>query len=168
MRRTPQARKPRTPAFRFSHQQSRERGFSLVEITMAIGIVAFAFIAIFGLVPVGLASFRSALDTSVRAQIAQRLVFDAQQADVRKLLSATRQPDRYFDDEGTEVAAESSIYTAALRVLPQTELPGGISPNLLTVQVMIAHNPGQVADPFREDSKLQTTTHSAFIARATK
>lgn len=39
-------------------------GFSLVEVTLAIGVIAFALLAIFSLIPVGLNSARAAIDAT--------------------------------------------------------------------------------------------------------
>lgn len=157
------------PGFPFvSVRRNVQRGFSLVEITMAIGIVAFAFVAIFGLVPIGLNTFREAMDTSVRAQIVQRVVFEAQQTDP-KTLESRADVLRYFDDEGTEVEPEASIYTTTMALLSETELPEtAISQNIMTLTVKVAHNPAHAPNPFGDDSKLHVTTHSAFIARASK
>jgi uncharacterized protein (TIGR02598 family) len=109
-----------------------------VEVTLAIGIVAFAFVALFALLPVGLTTFRQAMDTSVTAQIFQRIVSEAQETDFDSLLVSAEEkgkgrnnqyyvfPLRYFDDQGNEVkvnnpanptAAELQrvIYTARVR-----------------------------------------------------
>lgn len=66
-----------------------QAGFSLVEVTLAIGIVAFAFVALFGLVPTGLNVFRSAIDTSIGSTILQQVVENAQQTDYDALISAS-------------------------------------------------------------------------------
>lgn len=47
------------------------RAFSLVEITVAIGVIAIALIAILGLVPVGMKSGREAVDATRTSLIAQ-------------------------------------------------------------------------------------------------
>ena len=86
-----------------------QRGFSLVEITLAIGIVAFAFIGLFSLIPVGMGVFREAMETSVSAQIVQRVVSDATETEFDQLIANPVSgnyytlPLRYFDDQGTEV-----------------------------------------------------------------
>jgi uncharacterized protein (TIGR02598 family) len=110
-------------AFRNSTAQ---RGFSLIEVVLAVGVVAFAFVAILGLIPAGMGQFRQAIDTSVCAQIAQRVINDAQQAEYATLIDeknlpvslqnfAFRMPTvalsdsnharcmRYFDEQGNEV-----------------------------------------------------------------
>ena len=46
------------------------RGFSLVEVVLSLGIAAFALIAIFGLLPVGLTSNRDSIDQSAASQLA--------------------------------------------------------------------------------------------------
>jgi len=46
-------------------------GFSLVEVTVAIGIVAFALIAVIGLIPVGMKSARDAENDTRSSMIAQ-------------------------------------------------------------------------------------------------
>ena len=91
-----------------------QRGFSLVEATLSIGVVAFAFIAILGLLPAGLTVFRQAMDTSVSAQISQRVAADLQVSDYFELLREASLgdseeapygtlPRRFFDDQGNEI-----------------------------------------------------------------
>ena len=55
-------------------RSSRTSGFSLVEVTLAIGIVGFALLAIVGLIPVGLNSGREAIDATRTSLIAQDVV----------------------------------------------------------------------------------------------
>src|SRR4051812_37258891 len=58
-------------AFSQPSDLSRQRsGFTLVEVTMAIGIVAFAFLALLALLPAGNVAFRRAIDLAVCGQIA--------------------------------------------------------------------------------------------------
>ena len=51
----------------------RDDGFSLVEVTLAIGIIAFAFVALFGLLPMGMTTFRAAVDSTNDTSIMQDL-----------------------------------------------------------------------------------------------
>jgi uncharacterized protein (TIGR02598 family) len=92
----------------------------LIEVVLAVGVVAFAFVAILGLIPAGMTQFRQAIDTSVCSQIAQRVIMDAQQSEFNVLIDASdpqasqsgstlRAPKfsdpqlRYFDEQGNEV-----------------------------------------------------------------
>jgi uncharacterized protein (TIGR02598 family) len=104
--------------------KSKSAGFSLVEVALAIGIVAFAFVALMSLLPAGLTTFRRALDISICTQIAQRIVSEAQQADFDVLTDKANLPSsspgkdysfrmrrpgtaetwvRYFDEQGNEI-----------------------------------------------------------------
>jgi uncharacterized protein (TIGR02598 family) len=112
--------------------RNADAGFTLVEVALAIGIVAFAFVALLALLPAGNTAFRRAIDVAVCGQISQRIINEAQQSDFRALIDIkdstgrTRQqqaPDadgftfrapkrsepayRYFDDQGREVILRS-------------------------------------------------------------
>jgi len=154
-----------------SHQQ---RAFSLVEVVLAIGVVSFAFVALMGLLPAGMQQFRKAIDTTVAAEIAQRVIDDAQQTDFDTLLATPWPSYRYFDERGVEVipinsGASSSaallsssypappqqseqqkvVYQVNTRVVAQTILPDGTQAavnTLATVTVQVLNNPGFV-DP---------------------
>jgi len=118
---------PATPS-KSSSRVRRTSGFSLVEVVLAVGVVSFAFVAILGLLPAGMTQFRQAIDTTVCAQIAQRVIGDAQQTNYDELIdSAGMPPDpddwddftfvapkiikpefRYFDERGSEVIPSSA------------------------------------------------------------
>ena len=112
-------------------------GFSLVETALALGIVSFAFVALIGLLPTGLTTFRQAMDTSVGAQIAQRIVSEAQETDFQILLASAslkdrgegaqffRLPLRYFDEQGNETK-DPGVASAAerLRILYTVRVRG--------------------------------------------
>jgi len=143
------------------------QGFSLIEVVLAIGVVAFSFVALLGLLPVGMGIFSSSLDTSVHTQIVQRFIADAQQTDFDTLLAKTT-VTRYFDDEGSEKTAPS-IYTAQMTVKPTTALPkSAVSTNLATLAIKIAKDPAHSTDPFAPTSKLHIWSDVAFVARNSK
>jgi uncharacterized protein (TIGR02598 family) len=52
----------------------RINAFSLIEVTLAIGVIAFALVAILGLLPVGMRSGREAMDATRTSLIAQDVV----------------------------------------------------------------------------------------------
>ncbi len=133
--------------------------FSLVEICIAIGIVSFAFVSIIGLLPVGMGVFRDSMNTSISAQIVQRVLNEAQQTEFSVLTGGETQPPysalipiRYYDEQGNELQAADapkSLYhvRAVVRNLPK--FPDGSGKNtiemndLATVVVQVAVNPGQ-------------------------
>lgn len=148
----------------------RQRGFSLVEVTLAIGVVGFAFVAVLGLLPVGLHVFRAGIDTTVQSQIVQRVVADAQQTDF-DLLKQRPVEMRYFDDQANDLGVTpdlASIYTVRVEVVPTTQLPSKFDPseNLLTLRIEITRDPARQADPFSADHTLPISRHSALIARS--
>ena len=51
-------------------------GFSLIEVTLAIGIAAFCLIAVFGLIPVGVQTNRNATSQTAATNIMASLVAD--------------------------------------------------------------------------------------------
>jgi uncharacterized protein (TIGR02598 family) len=83
------------------------RGFSLVEVALALGIVAFAFVSLFGLLPAGLTTFRNAIDTGNEARIVQSFVSKVIATDFENLKTkvdyASTNEIVYFDEEGTQV-----------------------------------------------------------------
>ena len=88
-----------------------ERGFSLVEVVLALGIVGFALVALFGMLPFGLNVFRQAIDKTVGAQIAQEMTNMVQRTPFGSLsgLGSARSAEvpgttatfYYYDVEGT-------------------------------------------------------------------
>src|SRR5438876_7933827 len=55
---------------------SRTGAFSLVEVTLALGIAAFCLIAVFGLVPVGVQTNRNATSQTTATNILSSVVSD--------------------------------------------------------------------------------------------
>lgn len=90
-------------------------GFSLIEVTLAIAVLATVVVSMMALVPTGMARFQAAMDTTLSAQIAQRVITDAEQAEFDKLTAKTEAgnndfyvlPKRYFDSDGTEIIPKS-------------------------------------------------------------
>jgi uncharacterized protein (TIGR02598 family) len=84
--------------------KSAESGFSLVEITIAIGIIAFAFVALIGVLPVGLNTYRNAIDTANESWIVQGLSSMVQVTTWDKVVNDLSFEKGgniyYFDEEG--------------------------------------------------------------------
>jgi hypothetical protein len=52
------------------------RGFSLVEVTLAVGVAGFCLLSLFGLLPVGLSSNQTSLEQTMAGNIAGAIVAD--------------------------------------------------------------------------------------------
>jgi uncharacterized protein (TIGR02598 family) len=128
-------------------------GFTLVEIALAIGILAFACLPLVALIPSGLGHFRTAMNLTITTQIAQRVINDCEQADFDLLVDRQHLPKdkpltgltfraplflepaiRYFDEQGTEIVPANPpsltakeqrrvIYEVNTRVQPQIDVP---------------------------------------------
>lgn len=93
----------------------RVRGFSLVETTLALGVIAFAFVAVFSILPIGLQTFQDASSKLQTSFIAQKLLAEAQQTPFA-LTPQLFGKVRYYDAEGQELSVAegaSSPGTAA-------------------------------------------------------
>ena len=120
----------------------RAQAFTLVEVVIALGIIAFAFVPVIGLLPVGLDMSRQAMDATICAQIAQQLTSEVQQTDFTDIASLANVTPYWFDDQGKMVAggAGGAIYTAAFTVSPTTKLPDSNTINtgkLATVAICV-------------------------------
>jgi uncharacterized protein (TIGR02598 family) len=90
-----------------------ERGFSLPEVAMAIGIIAVAFVSLLSLLPAGLNTYRAAIDEANETWIIQSINSMVQTTDfarVPELDFRTSEDIFYFDEEGklTDTAKEPS------------------------------------------------------------
>ena len=103
------------PTGAFRAPSPNVRAFSLVEVVLAVGVIAFAFVAILGLIPAGMSQFRQATDTSVCAQIAQRIINESQETDFTTLIDEKNLPTTNGDDFAlrTPTVAASNAATAA-------------------------------------------------------
>jgi uncharacterized protein (TIGR02598 family) len=159
-----------------SNKENRTRAFSLVEVAMSLGIVAFAFTALMGMLPIGLTLFRNAADTSVTTRIVQKVSGDLQQADFDTIQIAEDEI-LFFDEHGTSLpSSDGAIYWARVNVFPDAELPGSAgagTSDLARVVIQVVHNPGAVqpssgADgTWSESSGTRLIMRSLFVARNT-
>jgi len=166
-----------------THKLQIEAGFSLVEVTIAMGVIAFAFISVFGLIPTGLNAFHQAIDTSIGSQIAQKVINDAEQTDFSTLTDSTNLPVtlpanysfqgpavngpaiRYFDEQGDELLSSQvsrAVYQVRTRITPATVTPyfatgqssTATDVDLATVTIQIASNPGNQSIPIDPTTNL--------------
>jgi uncharacterized protein (TIGR02598 family) len=138
--------------------QSSIGGFSLVEVCLAIGIVVVGFVSIIGLLPAGMDAFRSSMNTSVGAQLVQRVLNEAQQSDFYNLVGGNPPQTNYefialrtYDEQGNELTdgnAVAGVYQVHAVAQYGPAFPDDTGKNtvimdeLATVTVQIAVNPG--------------------------
>jgi uncharacterized protein (TIGR02598 family) len=138
---------------RFS-QIFSQQAFSLIEVTLAMGIASFAVIGVMSLVPNGLATLRASSDASAVSRIMRTVASDARQAaNFASIVNTTN----FFDDNGLKLAEANkaqSIYSAELTVLTNAIVPGAASanPNLKAISVRVARAPGAPTNAFSQGS----------------
>jgi len=160
-------------------------GFSLIEIALAIGVLSFGMLATVGLLPIGMSTFHQAIDTSIGAQVVQRVINDARQTDFTTLITGSNTQTiaagttglkamRYFDSQGNELTSSGNyIYQVNTRIAPQTTLPSsGAFSGLATVTVQIVNNPGHQQIALNSQTNLWSnaafhiSTYSAMVAQS--
>src|SRR5438105_1380239 len=81
--------------------------FSLIEVTLAVGVAAFCLIAVFGLMPVGVQANRNATSQTTATNIIAAVIADLRATPTTSTASSqfgvtfgTNPPPRYFDGAG--------------------------------------------------------------------
>lgn len=113
--------------------------FTLVEVTLAIGIMAFSLLALLGLFSVGFqASRRSAEATTVPMII--ELLKQEERSGSGTAVGTTR--TAFFTYEGEETTAENALYQCTIKaILPDDTILPHTSGNLVLLTIAIA-SPG--------------------------
>src|SRR5262245_57704689 len=70
----------------------KQRGFSLVEVGIAVALIGLVAVGLMGLLPTGMKSFSRAMDITVTAQIGERILHDAEQAEFDALIDRANLP----------------------------------------------------------------------------
>jgi hypothetical protein len=129
--------------------------FSLVEVTLALGIAAFCLIAVFGLMPIGVQTNRNATSQTAATNIMAAVVADLRATPNSGNTSAqfgitipsnhnggappncqrclgcwdNQTQTRYFDDSGSMVASAAALYRLTLTLVrnpPATNTAGAL------------------------------------------
>jgi uncharacterized protein (TIGR02598 family) len=99
-----------------------QRAFSLIEVVLAIGILAFAITAMMGLLTVAMQSDKaSSSDTAIAAM--SRQVFNSLKA--MPYASLPTGTNYYFDADGTECAPSGALYECAVTLKDDPNLAAG-------------------------------------------
>jgi uncharacterized protein (TIGR02598 family) len=122
-------------------------GFSLVEVTIALGIVGFSLLALVGSLPVGLRATRDAQDQTTRARILRQVAAETAQVPYSQLTGFIAAGPRFFDNDGVAQASadgdtryEVSLDQRTITYPGSTNI-SGLSSSGVTVGVSIKRHP---------------------------
>ncbi len=131
--------------------RQRMRGFSLVEVVLAIGIVAFAVLSVVGLLAVGNDTNKRARDEGFATQIAHNEFQRIRSLSSQNFPTATYVP-RYYDsnlaDLGTS-PAPNAVYQLQITITPYPTpfpSPTPVPPPVISAQFLFnteVHYPAQ-------------------------
>ena len=100
------------PLQRACGSRRRSGGFSLVEVALALAIMAFASASIISLIPFGLTSFRQAMNYTVESEIVQSLTNEITLTDFGYLknMSKSKNVTYYFDADGNRLTSDTGSH----------------------------------------------------------
>lgn len=117
------------------------RAFSLVEVTLAMGLTSFALMAILGLMPIGFSSMRQAMDSTQESQIMREIRAKVQQTSFALLASSFSDREFFFAESGAPTTREAGDkrYTVKTSVespvYPGSESAGGGSLSSIVIEI---------------------------------
>lgn len=128
-----------------------QRGFSLIEVIVAMGIASTVMVGLIGIMPAGVESLHDASTTTIQARIVQDLISDAQMSDwdVRPVGNngedksyltdlAGMANSRKYDSEGNLIAGGKNA-AAATSYATLLELPTGADLNPTVLSTTYKH-----------------------------
>ena len=129
----------------FISKVTRRLGFSLIEVTMAVGLVSFAVITVIGLMPVGLVALHRAMDSTEEGQIVREISSQALLTPYSQLTNNFSGTTFYYDEDGVFLTNSTAPRPGATRYWATTTVstpvyPGsggvtGITNSLYTVHI---------------------------------
>lgn len=92
-----------------SQKSSKERAFSLIEVTIAMAIAAVAVVTLLGLVPQGMETMRAAGDEAIQGRIHQQILNELQMTPFEDLsggspLDQYHNMEFFYDAQGEELS----------------------------------------------------------------
>ena len=158
------------------------RAFSLVEVTLALGIVGFAAATVLALLPTGLATLRHSIEQTVESQISQQITSDILQTPFASIPTTfppagelgeygiQKTKKYYYDTEGFPVQTASEAVFTAEAFWEQVNFPGSekafsmpLDQSLKKVRVWVSNrsSPGK-AGSAKTESKGDARLHTSF------
>lgn len=137
-------------------------GFSLVEVTIALGLISVAVISILALLPAGLVSLRSSMDRTIEAQILRSVSARAVVANFANLQT----DEIFFDEQGQPVRSRASARYVVSLSTNDVRFPGSTNvtdwsqaARRLRVQIVMKPTP---------QAPGTTNVHTLFVANSGK
>lgn len=131
-----------------SQLRQTRSAFSLVEVTIAIGIISFAMVSILGLMPVGLSTMRQAMDQTMEAQLVRKISGEALLTPFGKIGAYTARSPFYYTADGAQQASkdDQTRYEVNLRsvatVYPGSSTEAMLSSNVTTLMIETVRRAG--------------------------
>ena len=129
----------------------KEQAFSLMEVLVAVAVVAVAAIPILGLLSVAIDSSRTAFASVSKARIGAELIGEVQQASWQEAQQWNGR-EVYYDGDGQRMpdgTAEDSVFTARVRIIVPSRAgtilgssTSAANPHLRHVLVGVSSRPG--------------------------
>lgn len=123
---------------------SSAKAFSLIEVTLAIGVVSFAVVSILGTLSVGLTTIKDAKKDVTHAQIISQISSSVYQSPFDQLEAFASNGPFFFDQAGRQLdSSNNALYRATLAVSAGTAstYPGAQSVTNAAKTVSIAITP---------------------------
>ncbi len=112
----------------FPALNKKRRAFSLVEVTMALGLVSFAVITVIGLMPVGIAALHRAIDTTEEAQIVRQIGAQVLLTPYSQLPANFSGTTFYYDQDGVFLTNSAAPRPADTRYWATTTISTPVYP----------------------------------------
>jgi uncharacterized protein (TIGR02598 family) len=163
-----------------------QNGFSLPEVTIAVGIASLGILTLLGMIPQGLDMARDGSRSLSEIRIVQQIVGEAQLSDWAAYMeengpAAPGRINRCFDDQGVEIPRGSPdmgmrlTYVARLQVQDgDVPMPGnsastasnGPAQDIRRLKIEVASSTNPEFD-FAQSSSRLVKVHTALISRTT-
>ncbi len=150
------------------------RGFTLVEVVISVGIFAFALVGILGLLPVAETSNRDSLQATLSAELAAQVFtnlrsgpFDTATATAGSvaILPLETSVTLYASDSLELSPVRTPSSTFRLDVASRPETTPGIPPSLTQVSVIVAWGSALHGSPQSSTVARDSAAYGTFIAR---
>ena len=153
--------------------------FTLVEITLALGIAALGLVLLLGIIPQGLNALGDAADRTMEARISQYLVGEIM-INEWDTIEDYHEQIRFFDDQGIELGTsggkldtpERLSYSAKILIEPpegtvtSAQDPGALGRDVLKrIEILVTDVP---LEDFDFSDKTRYRTYSTVVARMSK